>query len=306
MISVIICSINPSLLEQVKANITQTIGVEHEVVAIDNNVEQLSIAAAYNRGARQAKFPHLCFMHEDVLFHTDGWGVNLIKHFSDPEVALIGVLGCVIKTKAPSGVYIPIQQLNRVNQIQRKQDGSTELYYHNPASEASSEVKILDGMFLATTAARHAGYPFDEKMLTAFHGYDVDYSLGQSLTGKVLVVYDILLEHFSYGGNTTNWVDAQLLITEKWRAQLPSRIKTTGLNLKIAEIVNLENLLITLFNTHYNQSVKLKYILQLLYLRPFGGRNFYFLRKFFLSDRTDNALKNFYKKFSGKGSLHSI
>lgn len=36
MVSIIICSVSPLLLEDLKQNIAQTIGVEYEIIAIDN------------------------------------------------------------------------------------------------------------------------------------------------------------------------------------------------------------------------------------------------------------------------------
>lgn len=36
MLSIIICSVSPERLQQVTQNIHDTIGVEHEIIAIDN------------------------------------------------------------------------------------------------------------------------------------------------------------------------------------------------------------------------------------------------------------------------------
>ena len=74
MYSIIICSISPERLSRLKANIQETIGVEHEIIAIDNRETHWPIAKVYNEGARRARFPYLFFVHEDVRFHTTGWG----------------------------------------------------------------------------------------------------------------------------------------------------------------------------------------------------------------------------------------
>ena len=76
MISVLICSADNSLLNQVKANIEQTIGVEHEILFFDN-LEKKGICEVYNSLAAQAKFSYLCFVHEDILFQTLNWGLLL-------------------------------------------------------------------------------------------------------------------------------------------------------------------------------------------------------------------------------------
>ena len=68
MLSIIICSVLPERLRKISQNIDETIGVEYEIVTIDNREKCWSIARAYNEGARQAKYPNLFFVHEDVMF----------------------------------------------------------------------------------------------------------------------------------------------------------------------------------------------------------------------------------------------
>jgi hypothetical protein len=279
MISIIICSVNETLLTQVKKNIQNTIGVEHEVVAIDNLVKKYSLTHAYNEGAAQAKYPYLCFLHEDILFHTQNWGQLLIDHLSEKSISLVGILGCLVKTQSPSGVYIPIGHLNRVNQLQRRKDDGTDHYIENPFNETYSQVATVDGMFLAVTRQNHSNYPFDEHTLTGFHAYDIDYSLGQAKNGKIAVVYDILIEHFSYGGNTRQWIDAQLLVTKKWANQLPLHIHLSTAELKQAEIINMETFLIALYTNRYKKLLQLKYLFKLLVLRPFNSKNFALVAK---------------------------
>lgn len=50
MLSIIICSISPERLQEISQNIHATIGVEHEIIAIDNREKCWSIARAYNEG----------------------------------------------------------------------------------------------------------------------------------------------------------------------------------------------------------------------------------------------------------------
>ncbi|MES2062135.1 MAG: glycosyltransferase [Bacteroidota bacterium] len=292
MISVIICSVNKALLKDISKNIEQTIGIDYEVIAIDNTQNQYSIAQAYNLGANTAKYPYLCFVHEDILFHTKNWGVNLIGHLSDISISLVGILGSLVKTKTPSGVYIPLQKLNRINQLQRTKNGCTNHYYENPHNEIYSEVKLLDGMFLATTKMSHARYNFDEELLTGFHGYDIDYSLGQAVNGKLVVVYNILIEHFSYGGNTVPWVDAQLKITNKWLDKLPQHVNLSKAEILTAEITNTDTFLIALYNNRYNKAIQLKHLLRLLRLRRLSFKNFYFLRRFFIYGALEDRIKS--------------
>ena len=46
MLSIIICSVSPERLEQVTRNIHDTIGVDYEIISIDNRKKQWPIARA--------------------------------------------------------------------------------------------------------------------------------------------------------------------------------------------------------------------------------------------------------------------
>jgi glycosyltransferase involved in cell wall biosynthesis len=292
VISIIVCSINKTRLAQLKKSIVETIGVAYEIVVIDNSDNNYSLPQAYNKGASQAKFPYLCFVHEDILFHTQEWGNRLIKHFDNSSIALVGIFGSIIKTKVPSGVHIPIENMNRVNQLQRDRDGKTVHFYENPLNEPYSEVAVLDGMFLATTISNHNKYPFDEHLLTNFHGYDIDYSLGQSRFGPVVVVYDILIEHFSHGEYSIPWINEQLKLTNKWFNYLPRYVSIGEKHISPVTNKNIEKFLLMLCSHNYKKDIQLKYLLQLIRRRPISLKNLYYIRKFLISGKIEQWLKS--------------
>ena len=94
MISIIVCSINSNLFNTLSNSIENTIGLEYQIIKIDNSKEKLSIAQAYNKGASKARFKVLVFVHEDIIFHTIGWGEILISHFKSLEnPGVLGVAG---------------------------------------------------------------------------------------------------------------------------------------------------------------------------------------------------------------------
>ena len=92
MISIIICSRKTDISKSQQINLSETIGSAFEIICIDNSENKYSIFQAYNLGASQAKFPFLCFIHDDIIFQTANWGINLIQHFEDSEFGLIGVV----------------------------------------------------------------------------------------------------------------------------------------------------------------------------------------------------------------------
>lgn len=74
MISCIICSRTSTISNELMQNISSTIGCEYEIITIDNSTNKHNIFQAYNEGIRRAKGEYLCFMHDDILYHTENWG----------------------------------------------------------------------------------------------------------------------------------------------------------------------------------------------------------------------------------------
>ena len=282
MISIIISTQNLFLLENLKANIDETIGVKYEIIAIKNH-GTMSIGKAYNLGADNAKFDYLVFCHEDIHFHTENWGYKLIDYLNQSSISLVGILGNTIKTKYPAGVYSDIQQTNRINQLQRLPYHNKVHYYTNPYNERISQVATLDGMFLSTHKKKWMEKKFDTDVLIGFHGYDIDFSLSMGQLGKVVVVYDILIEHFSFGGNTTNWVDNQISIVNKWKNNLPiSSIEVNKKELKKKEIEDLKQLILTLMKLRYKPFNLLRSAIIFYIKSPFSRFNLVIIKHFFI------------------------
>lgn len=96
MLSLIICSKHSRIDEFLKRNISETIGVDYEIVHIDNSKNQYTIFQAYNVGVQRAKGDYLCFMHEDVIYHSQGWGGVVQKCLEQDFVGALGVVGSTI------------------------------------------------------------------------------------------------------------------------------------------------------------------------------------------------------------------
>lgn len=105
MLSIIVCSVNRKYLLNFEKNVAETIGdnVEYEILAIDNKVMRLSICAAYNRAASEARYPYLLFIHEDVEFLEKGWWAKVMPQLSKPDCGVIGFAGTVAMVDSPAG-----------------------------------------------------------------------------------------------------------------------------------------------------------------------------------------------------------
>lgn len=221
MISIVVCHRSTDFLEQFKQNLANTIGVEYELIVVDNSQNSYGICQAYNIGGAQAQYNLLCFAHEDILFHTPNWGQNLLQHFKNPAVGAVGVAGSKIfgrKWFTFGGKH----GFGKINILQHTPDHRVEHLEKIDPGAKSGKVVSLDGVFIACRKSVFVSTPFDEQNLRHFHCYDMDFSLRVSQQHQVLVAYDILLEHISsanYNERFAQEFDQHFM--PKWTAHLP-------------------------------------------------------------------------------------
>lgn len=227
MISIIISSANKERLQNVICNVKKTIGVPYQLLTFDNRKGQRSICEIYNKGAQQAKYELLCFMHEDIEIKTNNWGQAVNKAFGEhPLLGLIGVVGCSYKSLAPSGWIVEGGVDERVfymniNQQYKYSDRPTAFYYRNSGNKRLARVACVDGVWFCTKKSYALEFPFDEQLLKGFHGYDIDFSLSINQKYEVAVTFEVLLEHFSEGSFDDAWMSSILKLHKKWSYFLP-------------------------------------------------------------------------------------
>ncbi len=224
MISIIICSKDPVLFANVSNNIRETIGVPYEIIRIDNSNRQYGICKAYNIGAAKAKFDIFCFSHEDVIFLTQDWGINVINHLKDKQVGLIGILG--------GSPILMVPSIHAKDTVKAESNcifvdvntGVKTLYVDTATPDDKSIIKEttgVDGTLMITRRDVYNEFKFDDAILTDFHGYDVDYSIQVQSKYKVCVVFDVLLEHYFKGGANKAYVTELLKLSRKWKDDFP-------------------------------------------------------------------------------------
>jgi len=224
MISIIICSKEPSLLQRISANIAKTIGVEHEIIPVLNPHGEYGICKAYNSGASQSRYPFLCFVHEDVSFRTEHWGEIVIKILADHSIGLIGVAGNIHKMPTISGWWGVTQDRSTYRRqiIQTSPlNGQTRHEYENPLQETLADVVVLDGVWLCCRTEIWQEIPFDEDTFPGFHFYDIDFSLHVQQQYRVCVTFEMILEHYSDGNFTAAWYRDGIRFLNKWENHLP-------------------------------------------------------------------------------------
>ena len=249
MISVIICSINKGLAQQVQKNIAATIGVVWESIVIENTVSPKSLTEVYNVGASKAKYDVLLFVHEDVLFQTENWGKKLLDYFEkDNSLGLIGIAGSKYKSSVPSGWFSGIEALDCCNILHVDSNDQKLPMYFNPAPGTRTQyVVVLDGVLLCCKKNVWQQVKFDETLLKGFHLYDIDFSFRVAQKFKVIVSFEIDLIHLTEGGNFGDeWVNNTLLWHSEKQSSLPFYTKDLSVKKSKFESVFVRNWLIRL------------------------------------------------------------
>jgi hypothetical protein len=222
MLSIIVCSRHKILDKQFVENIKYTVGVDYEIVPIDNSENRYTIFSAYNVGSAQSKYPYLCFVHEDVLFHTQNWGENVINHLQDIQTGIIGIAGSDLLPRVPTS-WATLKTVGH-NIIQSHNAGKepSEYIFKPEGYKLSKRSTIsIDGVFMCMRKDLMEKIQFDEN-LNGFHGYDYDITIQSIVAGyKNYVIYDITIEHFSGGRTDILYFRNLIKIFKKWEKFLP-------------------------------------------------------------------------------------
>lgn len=229
MISLVICSRTSQLNESLRQNIDDTIGVEYELLLIDNSKNELSIFEAYNKGIEISKYPFICFMHDDIEYLTNNWGELAIRYFEDKKVGAIGVSGSPYLSILPGPWWSSGIISKYIMEVHKKTENIVNITYQTPIDNAL-EVVALDGVWLFIRKVALKDIQFDENRFKGYHFYDLDISMQLKKEGFILLsVYDVLIKHHSMGNINYSWLKSSLLFNFKWRNRLPMSIIKTSL-----------------------------------------------------------------------------
>ena len=265
MISVIVCSINKIFAEQLEKNINNTIGVPWELILIDNNKVNASIASVYNMGASRARYELLCFVHEDVLFKDRSWGKTLESLFqNNPELGVVGVAGSRYKSRVLSGWYTGVPDFDCCNIAHLNERNEETIIYANPNPQNNvQQVISLDGVFICARKTVWDTIRFNETLLKGFHCYDIDFSVRAARHYQVAVTYEINLIHLTEGGSFgNNWIDSTILWHQSYQNILPLSIAQTPVGWRMKEVQINRNWLIRLKPEPISLLRKIKWILK--------------------------------------------
>ena len=224
MISLIICSRNPDISVALKQNIENTIGTGYELIVVDNSHTKYSIFSAYNLGTQKARGEFLCFMHEDILYHTNNWGNAVCSYFDKYcEVGMIGVAGTHFLPNMPAAWWDTeirsgqlLQGYTNNDEYKINREVWSE-YKKDPTVVAS-----VDGLWMCFRRELFSSIKWDDMNFKGFHGYDTDISLQVWNSGfEVHIFWGVLIEHISCGAASSEFYKTLNILYGKWKDQLP-------------------------------------------------------------------------------------
>ena len=221
MLSIIVCSRNTKLLEEFVNSIQKTIGIDYEIICIDNSANKYSIFSAYNEGFTRSKYSYLCFVHEDVVFHTQDWGKIVIGHLQDSKTGILGLAGGDLAPVVPA-MWWALHPSEKI--IQTDLNGNKQTLkncYPKDYDKPTRSVVLLDGVFLCMRRELFDKIKFDES-LGGFHSYDYDIAIQSILAGYYnYVIFDVAVEHFSMGNMNGTYYRNLIKVYKKWEKHLP-------------------------------------------------------------------------------------
>ncbi|MGQ7945250.1 glycosyltransferase [Flavobacterium sp. WC2509] len=276
MISIIICSRKNTIPDLLSININETIGSDFELIIIDNSENRYSIFEAYNIGIEKSKGKYLCFVHDDILFHTKGWG-NVISDIfeTNHDYGLIGVAGSSQKTRVPSGWWDCKNEYKSINIIQHYPNGKITKEQFGFENSILNEAVIADGVFLALR--KEMNVAFDQK-LKGFHNYDFNIAIEVLRKKyKIGITNQILIEHFSIGNLNRQWLESMIRVHKYYHKFLP--IAIDNFIDSDAEMFSSKRLINNCLLTKGNKKTVLQYSLKIFLKEPFSKSNINLFKK---------------------------
>lgn len=225
MISIIICSTNKTTDVTLVTNIANTIGTEYEIVHIDNSEHKYNIFEAFNLGVKLSKGDYLCFMHEDVVFHSQDWG-QIVEHYLKMDyVGALGVAGGNVVAGEMDWRFYGFGVVHLIQGASTIEEQPQYYHFYTPPVVRNSpllQVALLDGVFICIRKNMFNQIKFDDSKFHDFHLYDSDICMQVNAVGKaVFVTRDILLEHKSMGTFTSGFNESLAIFFEKWKSYIP-------------------------------------------------------------------------------------
>jgi hypothetical protein len=209
---------NPEFIEYLKKSSGfKKINVIEKV----NNGEK-SLAQVYNEILNESETDIVVLCHDDIYFDTTSWYSKIMRHFEKSDFGILGVAGT---TYMPASGQWWEDRSKMVGIVNHEHEGKKwESKYSDSLENKIKEVVIVDGLFMVIDK-RKIKKTFDEEF-KGFHFYDIPFCFSNHIEGvKVGVITNIRITHKSIGMTNEEWEKNKIKFSEKYRNQLPIKIK---------------------------------------------------------------------------------
>jgi len=221
--SIIVCSIRPDLLEEMKRNFARALGPRgHEFIAIG---DARSLSEGYNRGLALARHGLVAFTHDDVeLLSPDAFD-RLEQALAEHDIVGLAGSGLV---RGPAVMWAGHPHLRGFVAMPVPADpAACNATLFSLECGTMGGMQALDGFFLAARREAALAVGFDSAAFDGFHFYDLDFSYRASLAGlRVAVTTDVVALHRSLG----NFADAWKRYVPRFSAKFPALDGVRGSN----------------------------------------------------------------------------
>lgn len=240
VLSIIMCSRTQTIKKELSENIQKTIGCEYELIVIDNSHNDKSIFEAYRQGEQQSTGEYLCFVHDDVEFISENWGIIVSDYFKQhPKCGCLGIAGGHVLPQCVSGWSIC--GICSTNILQGYCENGCQEYKINKQDSLKRDptiVAALDVVFLCFPKKIFHTIEWDTKNYAGYHFYDMDICMQiNSSNFECHINWDILLKHRSPGFADKNFKKMGEIWYKKWSKYLPL-VKGVELDFQIIEALN--------------------------------------------------------------------
>lgn len=219
-ISFIICSYRPELLEKCQRSVAASLvnACRYEFIVTSGDKKR-GIFGAYDKAAKKANFPLLCFLHEDVeILSHSYWLQHLQPLLQLKETGIVGVAGS--KDFTSTGIWW--DQANRLS--------GAALHSHNSHQWVTSygefgEVIVVDGLIFFIKKEVFDGLGgYSKTDLDGYHYYDVDLCMRAHWAGYRNYTINLMVQHASIGQMPPQWEINRRKWLAKYLSRLPARL----------------------------------------------------------------------------------
>jgi len=212
--SIVFCSIDDAKCAKTLALYERLFaGIDHEIIAVR---DARSLAEAYNRAVARTSCDIVILSHDDIDILANDFAPRLAGCFDQMDV--VGAIGGE-RIAGPRWSSCDHPHLGGwiTHQTQLGMPYQVDLVSPRPRR---TNMKALDGVFLAARRTVLSEVPFDESTFDGFHLYDIDWSYRASEAGFVLgTAGDLLIVHQSRGRFDSAWQLYANRFCEKHRIQ---------------------------------------------------------------------------------------